>query len=364
MSKVVTGIFGGGSDPGLLGTGMFRPERHQIDREGIIGAADADWAQQQEARQRQAQMIEQMQQRGEGTLLTPAQQQAQEVRGQQMTLGEQLAAQARGEGPSLAQMQLTQATDRGLAQAAGMAASQRGVNPALAARMAQQSQADIARGAGRDAAMIRAQEQMSAQQQLGAHLAGVRGQDFGATEAERAERAAALQSQAGMRGQDIGVADSDRQAQMQARIAADQMGVQQAVGMAGVQGQAYQNAAQQRQGVLGGLAEGAATIAMLSDENKKENIRDGEKQLQNFIEAISAKAYEYKDSKDGEGIHVSPMAQDLEKSTIGKSMVVDTPEGKMVDYGKGFGAMLASQAMMNERMESIEKALKIKKERK
>jgi hypothetical protein len=55
------------------------------------------------------------------------------------------------------------------------------------------------------------------------------------------------------------------------------------------------------------------------------------------------------------------MAQELEKSKIGKSMVYDTPNGKMVDFGRGLGAMLAIQAQMNERLNKIEGGKKGKK---
>ena len=58
------------------------------------------------------------------------------------------------------------------------------------------------------------------------------------------------------------------------------------------------------------------------------------------------------------GLIFESMAQDIEKAgPVGKSMVVDTPTGKVVDYGKGFGAMLASLAHMNERQNNIEEAL-------
>lgn len=97
-----------------------------------------------------------------------------------------------------------------------------------------------------------------------------------------------------------------------------------------------------------------------SDENKKTKKGSGNGELQGFLDAIGAHSYEYKDEmKDnplgGEGEFVSPMAQELEKTEVGKSMVIDTPDGKVVDYGKGFGAILAAQAMLNDRLNKIEK---------
>jgi len=63
----------------------------------------------------------------------------------------------------------------------------------------------------------------------------------------------------------------------------------------------------------------------------------------------------------GEGKFISPMAQDMEKSELGKGMVMDTPEGKMVDYGKAGGLMLGVASMLNERMDDLEAALKRRK---
>ena len=51
------------------------------------------------------------------------------------------------------------------------------------------------------------------------------------------------------------------------------------------------------------------------------------------------------------------MAQELEKSEVGTSMVVDTPQGKMVDYGRGLGAMLSAEAMNHDRLKKLELAV-------
>lgn len=77
-----------------------------------------------------------------------------------------------------------------------------------------------------------------------------------------------------------------------------------------------------------------------------------------FLDKLTPYQYEYKNPElpgAGEGKQVSVMAQDLEKAgPVGKQMVMDTPNGKMVDYGKGFGAMLAAQADLNARLAEIE----------
>jgi hypothetical protein len=48
------------------------------------------------------------------------------------------------------------------------------------------------------------------------------------------------------------------------------------------------------------------------------------------------------------------MAQDLEKTTLGKQFVRDTPAGKLVDMGQGLAAILASQSYLNDRMKRLE----------
>lgn len=109
-------------------------------------------------------------------------------------------------------------------------------------------------------------------------------------------------------------------------------------------------------GFLSGL------LGMSDEKSKKETETvppEFEKQKA-MLDALKAYEYRYKHPElpgAGEGTFVSPMAQDLEKTELGKSMVKTDPNTgyKMVDYGKGFGTMLASQAMLNERMNKLEK---------
>ena len=88
---------------------------------------------------------------------------------------------------------------------------------------------------------------------------------------------------------------------------------------------------------------------------------------QKFLDALKPNSYEYKDkfkknSLAGEGRFLGVMAQDLEKAgPVGKSMVEDTPMGKLVNYGKGFGAVLAAQAHLNQRLKALESKKKKRK---
>ena len=100
-------------------------------------------------------------------------------------------------------------------------------------------------------------------------------------------------------------------------------------------------------------------VEVESSSEKEPNMDDFSPR--SFLDALKAYSYEYKNShkgsdKGGEGRFLSPMAQDLEKAgPVGKSAVLNTPKGKIVDYGKLSGAMLASQAHLNERLSEMEK---------
>lgn len=101
---------------------------------------------------------------------------------------------------------------------------------------------------------------------------------------------------------------------------------------------------------------------LASDEDGKKNISQskGEKRLQELLDSIGTSSYEYKDKENGGGEYVSPMAQELEKTEIGEDMVIDTPNGKMVDYGRGEGTALSAAALLNKRLSAIEEMLKEK----
>jgi hypothetical protein len=107
----------------------------------------------------------------------------------------------------------------------------------------------------------------------------------------------------------------------------------------------------------GGSAMGSGMMA--SDEDCKENVRDGSKDIQGFLDSLQPHTYEYKPEMKasllgGEGEFTSPMAQELEETPVGASMVEETPDGKAVDYGKGFGALAAGLGNLNNRLKMLE----------
>lgn len=94
----------------------------------------------------------------------------------------------------------------------------------------------------------------------------------------------------------------------------------------------------------------------VSDETKK-NLSGDDAKIKDYLDNLHAYDYTYKEPEKpgrGEGSYVSPMAQEFEKSELGRTAVKETPDGKMVDYGKIMGTMAAADAYMNERINKLE----------
>jgi hypothetical protein len=241
---------------------------------------------------------------------------------------QQLSQQAMGQGPSLAEAQLKSATNRNLAQQLAAAASMRGRNPAAAQRQVLMQQGDAGRQLAEQSAVARLQEQQQAMQQL-------------TQQQQLADQAAASTTQSGF----------------QAALAPKTSAQQYDLARAGVRQQNNAADKQVQAQVMGQLIGAGGQALAGSDENNKTNIKDGSKDVSSFLNTLSAKNYEYKDSAQpgtAPGKRVGIIAQDLEKSDMGKTMVKDTPNGKMVDTVQGFGAVLAALSELNERMNAQE----------
>jgi len=226
---------------------------------------------------------------------------------------ERLRSQASGQGPSITGLQYQQAMGDIAKQQQSAAASARGVsNAGLLARQAmmggQQAGVDLAN----QAAAAKLQEQRSADQQL-ANIAA-------------SQRGTALQSAS--------------------------------------QNQQAQEAAQQRMASFVGNVGGSAALA-LSDENMKKDVKsskdDAGKLVESFMDALKSYSYKYKKEADGasgkknpEGEVTSVMAQDLEKTKMGKTAVRETTDGKMVDSARGFLLALSGLANLNQRINALE----------
>jgi hypothetical protein len=213
---------------------------------------------------------------------------------------------AAGTTPSIAQMAINQNIDQTNQQAMSLAASQRGTsNPALAFRQAQIGNQQNNLQASQQGAMMAEQERRAAD-------------DFIARQAA-AQRGVQMQSALANQQADANKAASDKQ-------------------------------------MLGGL--GSAAMLM-SDENEKENIKpqaSSADEISKFLSALKPSSYEYKDEKNGTGEKIGVMAQDLEKTKVGKTMVDEAPGGeKMIDTNKAIGALLAGMADLNKKFKKLEK---------
>jgi len=131
-----------------------------------------------------------------------------------------------------------------------------------------------------------------------------------------------------------------------------------ALNNAQIQNQASASQTQATSNFLSSLGQAAAASAA-SDEKLKKNIKPSSgvasEKVEEFLNALDSYNFEYKDEKHGQGEKTGIMAQDLEKSELGKQMVRDTPEGKMVDFGQGFAAILAAQAELKDQLDSLKK---------
>lgn len=247
----------------------------------------------------------------------PSVKQQQDLFNQQQEFANQMKQQAAGQGPSLANELLKNSVQQQTSQANALAASQQGnINAGLATRNAQQMAGQAGQAAAAQGAQMRQGEQMQAQQMLGGQLNTMSGQGQQAQQFKD-------QLDAGIKSENV-------------KAANDMFG-----------------------NVFGGIMKGASAIgsAVASDERVKKDIKPGEHDIKSFLDNLSAHSYEYKNpSQPGAspGEHTGVMAQELEKSKVGSQMVMDTPNGKMVDYAKGLPAILAAQAELNKRLDKIE----------
>ena len=111
--------------------------------------------------------------------------------------------------------------------------------------------------------------------------------------------------------------------------------------------------------ILNMVATGVAAYAkMSSDERMKQNISSGDQEIEQFLDAIDAYQYEYRDPKAigrDSGLLIGIMAQDAEKGgPMGNAMVSNGPRGKQLDMNQGLAAVMAAQANLHKRTKQLE----------
>lgn len=85
-----------------------------------------------------------------------------------------------------------------------------------------------------------------------------------------------------------------------------------------------------------------------SDRGLKEKITNQTKLLDDFLDKLQAYSFDYKDPRHGEGRQHGIMAQDLERSEVGDTIVEEGQEGKVIDTRKAIGPILAALAHLKK----------------
>ena len=289
-------------------------------------------------------------------------------RGNQSQLAQMLMGQAQGRN-SLSAEQLRQGQMSNVAQQQALAASAAPGQQSTALRMAMGNAARQGYGMSGQAAMAGIAERNAAAQSLGGVLSGARAQDQGLATFNAGQRQGASQFNA---GQNNALAQALLQAQLQNAQAQQQgrMGYEDARSQrfgammgAPTAGERMMGAAMggaQMAAMAGGGGGGAAGLqSAMSDERAKESIEHGGNEADEFMRAITPQTWEYKAGhrdrpEAGHGRFLGVMAQDLERTKAGKAAVRDTPEGKIVDFGKLGSILTASVSRLNERLDALE----------
>jgi hypothetical protein len=96
-----------------------------------------------------------------------------------------------------------------------------------------------------------------------------------------------------------------------------------------------------------------------SDRRAKKDISGAKSDIDKLLADLKqAYSYKYKNPQApgaAPGERFGPMAQDIEKSKVGKAMVHDTPAGKMVDMNAAVMAALSGLGRVSSRLDKIEK---------
>lgn len=107
--------------------------------------------------------------------------------------------------------------------------------------------------------------------------------------------------------------------------------------------------------------------ASFSDEKGKKDIKKEVNKVSKFLDAIDPVTFEYKEPT-GEmgktpGTHIGVIAQQVEKAPGGKSMIIETSQGKGIDLASAVGTLLAAAAESHDRIKDLEEYLKSKRKK-
>ena len=273
------------------------------------------------------------------------------IAAQQQALASMLYSRATGGAPSLAEMQLAQSREANIAASRSAAASAQGLTPAMRARLSQAGLEQANFSATQQGAMLRAQEQAQAEQALASQLGSMRGSELGIAQANLGATAQQRQLNDAMSAQAQAVA-AERSRQEQAATAEQARYNEQLLAL---QAQQREGQTEREQKAQGGMMSAAGGIlgAIFSDRTVKRDVKSGEKEIGEFLDALgSAYTYKYRKSHDDGGkTHLGVMAQDIEKSRAGKRMIQDRGGKKAI--APDVGTMLAALGSLHKRLQAV-----------
>lgn len=94
-----------------------------------------------------------------------------------------------------------------------------------------------------------------------------------------------------------------------------------------------------------------------SDERIKTEVQESDGYVIDALNKLKAYTYKYRESKYGEGKRVGVMAQDLEKSYVGKLIVTEDKQGiKHIDDKKAISFLLAAVAELSKKLDQVSSA--------
>jgi len=204
---------------------------------------------------------------------------------------------------------------------------------------------------GRQQRSEAAQQVAQGVQQQQSGLMGLGAQSRGPFSGAARQQFGAAASQAGMLGAgQMAMADVGALQGLEQDITAyEDLGEQQRTGFGLGEEQRRNSFAAQRLATLGQIGGGVASAFQKSDERTKTDIEPGEEDIRKMLDSIEAYKFKYKgDDEDRVGV----MAQDMEKTPMGRSSVVDIGGVKhiMEDPSKS----LAMMKYLDERIKKLE----------
>jgi len=204
---------------------------------------------------------------------------------------------------------------------------------------------------GRQQRSEAAQQVAQGVQQQQSGLMGLGAQSRGPFSGAARQQFGAAASQAGMLGAgQMAMADIGALQGLEQDITAyEDLGEQQRTGFGLGEEQRRNSFAAQRLATLGQIGGGVASAFQKSDERTKTDIEPGEEDIRKMLDSIEAYKFKYKgDDEDRVGV----MAQDMEKTPMGRSSVVDIGGVKhiMEDPSKS----LAMMKDLDERIKKLE----------